>query len=97
MNESDFDDLLRSARGTFPLPSTFRHGVWRRIENDTAEVRRPWYYGILAAVARPWGTVAGLAATVSLGLWLGAITAPGEKQAQVAYANSISPFSQSRH
>jgi len=97
MNDSDFDDMLRSARTASPLPSSFRQGVWRRIENDAAEVRGSWFREILTAVTRPWGTAAGLAATVTLGLWLGAVTSPGEKQAQVAYANSISPFTQSDH
>lgn len=97
MNDSDFDDLLRSARGNFPLPSSFRQGVWRRIENDAVALGRPWWSSILTIVARPWGTVTGLAATVALGLWLGAITQPGEKQDQAAYADSISPFAQSHH
>lgn len=97
MNDSDFDDILRSARATSALPSSFRQGVWRRIENDTAKVRRSWFQDILTAVARPWGAAVGLAATVTLGLWLGAVTSPGEKQAQAAYANSISPFTQSDH
>lgn len=97
MNDSDFDDMLRSARTASPLPSSFRQGVWRRIENDAAEVRGSWFQEILTAVTRPWGTAVGLAATVTLGLWLGAITSPGEKRAQVAYANSISPFTQSDH
>jgi hypothetical protein len=98
MNDSDFDNMLRSARGDFPLPASFGSSVWRRIENDAvAPVRESGFVRLLSLVVRPWGAVTGLAATVALGLWLGAITTPGEKEAQTAYANSISPFGNAHH
>jgi hypothetical protein len=95
MNDSDFDQMLRSAKREAPLPASFRHGVWQRIENDAAEIGTSWYQGVLGAVFRPWGTAVGLAATIVLGLWLGAVSAPAEKSTLATYADSISPFHQS--
>lgn len=97
MNDPDFDDLLRSARGNLPLPSSFRQAVWRRIETDAVVSGRQWWSGVLAIITRPWGAVTGLAATVALGLWLGAVTPHGEERNRAAYADSISPFAQSHH
>jgi hypothetical protein len=97
MNDSDFDDLLRSAGGNSPLPRLFREGVWRRIENDGVQLVHPWYFGFFNALAKPWGTAAGLAATVALGLWLGAVTGPREQRTAASYAYSISPFAQADH
>jgi hypothetical protein len=98
MNDSDFDDLLRSARGESPSPHSFQSGVWRRIENDAAQVGlRPWYMRAFAAVAKPWITVAGLAATVTLGLWLGTVTSAKQQPTASEYAYSISPFAQTHH
>ncbi len=94
MNDSEFDDLLRTARGKVPLPGSFRQGVWHRIERTAAESPRglAWFQGLVAVFARPWGAATGLAATVAVGLWLGAVSIPEPKDAKVAYAESISPF-----
>lgn len=97
MNDSDFDDLLRSARGENPLPRTFRQSVWRRIESDAALKAAPWYSRALALVARPWAAATGLAATVALGFILGNITAPEDRPTAATYAYSISPFAQTHH
>jgi len=99
MNDSEFDDLLRTARGEGSLPASFRQGVWHRIESATADSPRglAWLQGLLAVLARPWGATAGVAATVAAGLWLGAATAPEAKDAKVAYAESISPFFHGNH
>jgi len=96
MNDSEFDDMLRTARGKVPLPDSFRHGVWQRVESaalDSAGAMR-WWRTAATALLRPWNAAAGLAATVALGLWLGAATAPEPKDARTAYAESISPFAQ---
>jgi hypothetical protein len=96
MNDSEFDDLLRTARGEVPLPDSFRHGVWQRVEAvafDRAGAL-PWWRSAAVAVLRPWNAAAGLAATVALGLWLGAATAPEPEDTKTAYAESISPFAQ---
>lgn len=92
MNDSDFDDFLRSARGGQPLPAAFRQGVWRRVENAQAPVPSPWPWTVLGLITRPPGAVAGLAAIVALGLWLGAVTAPDQQDDQTAYIESINPF-----
>ncbi|MEO5715863.1 MAG: hypothetical protein ABIT37_20455 [Luteolibacter sp.] len=97
MKDSEFDDLLRTTRDDVPLPLLFHQEVWQRIENAEADrspeiVRFP---PVMAAIARPWGAVAGVAAMVTLGLWLGAATVPEGKDAKLAYAQSISPFAHS--
>lgn len=94
MNDSEFDDLLRTARGEVPLPGSFRQGVWHRIESATAESARGlgWFQDLIAIFARPWAAAAGVAATVAAGLWLGAASIPEPKDAKLAYAESISPF-----
>ncbi|WP_035608010.1 hypothetical protein [Haloferula sp. BvORR071] len=97
MNDSDFDDLLRSARGDRPLPTSFRQQVWRRIENDAAALPLRWYHRVFAAVTKPWGAAAGFAATVAIGLALGLITTPKEDSSASSYAYSISPFAQTHH
>lgn len=97
MNDHDFDDLLRSARDEPPLPVTFRQGVWRRIENAQAPVPSPWYEAVIGLLSRPWGAVTGFAATIALGLWLGAATAPDKQDDQTAYIKSINPFSHTHY
>jgi hypothetical protein len=94
MNDSEFDDLLRTAKGEVPLPGSFRQGVWHRIESTAAESPRglAWFQELVAVLVRPWGAAAGVAATVAAGLWLGAASIPEAKDAKVAYAESISPF-----
>lgn len=94
MNDSEFDDLLRTVRGAFPVPPSFRQGVWHRIESIAAESPRglAWFQDLLAVFVRPWGAAAGVAATVATGLWLGAVSIPAPKDAKTAYAESISPF-----
>lgn len=98
MNDSDFDDLLRSARGENPLPRSFQSGVWRRIENDAATAgSQPWYRRACVAVTKPWVTIAGLAAMITLGLWLGIVTSAEYQPSASEYAYSISPFAQTHH
>ncbi|MES2437505.1 MAG: hypothetical protein V4584_00470 [Verrucomicrobiota bacterium] len=96
MNDSDFDNLLKSAKADVPLRDSFKQEVWQRIENletdSSPEIVR--FKPIMATITRPWSAVAGIAAMVTLGLWLGATTAPDAKDAKVAYAESISPFAQ---
>ncbi len=97
MNDSEFDDLLRATRDDVPLSPDFHHQVWQRIESADAvcspEVAR--FPPLLAAMTRPWGAIGGIAAMVTLGLWLGSTTGPDAVDAKAAYAESISPFAQS--
>jgi hypothetical protein len=99
MNDSEFDDLLRTARGETPLPPSFRQGVWHRIESAAAESAPGlgWFQELIAVFARPWAAVAGVAATVAAGMWLGAASIPEAKDAKLAYAESISPFVHANH
>ena len=97
MKDSEFDDLLRTTRDDVPLSPLFKQEVWQRIEDEEAD-RPPGMVGfppVMDAIARPWGAIAGIAAMVTLGLWLGATTAPEAKDAKLTYAQSISPFGHS--
>jgi hypothetical protein len=100
MNDSEFDDLLRTTRGPNLLPSSFRQDVWQRIDNSAAVDSSSGIIRmepIAARIARPWAAVAGIAAMVSMGLWLGALTAPGSQDAEIRYAASISPFAHAQN
>lgn len=95
MNDSEFDDLLKkAAREEAPLPPSFRHGVWHRIES--AALTRPdkssWLAALAGSFARPWAAFGSVAATIALGLWLGAASSPEAADSKVAYVQSISPF-----
>ncbi len=94
MNDSEFDELLRQTRDPAHLPPSFQQGVWHRIESADAtcppEVVK--FQPVVAALTRPWSAVASIAAMVTLGLWLGAATAPETSNTKTAYAESISPF-----
>ena len=95
MNDSDFDDFLRTARADLPLPDSFNQEVWRRIEG--VEMKSPrvvvWFHDFAAGLARPWGAATGIAATVALGLWLGSVSISDPQNPKAAYEKSISPFS----
>ncbi|HEX7262306.1 MAG TPA: hypothetical protein VF258_10865 [Luteolibacter sp.] len=95
MNDSDFDDLLRTARADLPLPDSFKQEVWHRIESVEFESPRVvvWFHDFAAGLARPWGATASIAATVALGLWLGSVSISDPQSAKVAYERSITPFS----
>ncbi len=94
MNDSELDNLLRATCDEVPLPPSFNREVWQRIENAESEVPAEIiiFPPVMNRITRPWGAVAGIAAMVTLGLWLGAATVPETKDAKQAYAESISPF-----
>lgn len=79
------------------MPDSFRSDVWNRIAAEGPH--SPWagFRSRVDDFVRPWIAVCGVTATVALGLWLGALSTPGSADAQVAYAESISPFLQSAH
>lgn len=95
MNDSDFDDFLRSARADLPLPDSFKQEVWHRIESVELESPRVvvWFHAFAAGLARPWGAATSIAATVALGLWLGSVSISDTPNTKFAYEKSISPFS----
>ena len=98
MNDPEFDQLLRATKNTPLWSPSFHQEVWLRIENAETESlpEIAKFPPIISAFERPWGAVAGIAAMVTLGLWLGATTAPETEDPQVAYAESISPFAHTR-
>jgi hypothetical protein len=99
MNDSEFDDMLRTARDEGSLPGSFRQGVWHRIESTAAETPPGlgWFEGLMAVFVRPWGAVSAVAAAVAAGLWLGAASIPEARDDKLAYAESISPFARASH
>lgn len=89
MNDSKFDDLLKSARGDTPLPNGFKQGVWYRIERMPAitpsRTQNAWLHSV-------WVKGLGVAAMVALGLWLGAVSIPGVEENRMIYVKSIHPL-----
>lgn len=94
MNDSELDDLLRSATCHGRLPETFRHGVWSRIEGLSLESGRAfgWLEDLFAVLSRPAGTAIAVASMVIFGLGIGAMSLPGSADFKVEYVKSISPF-----
>ncbi len=95
MNDNEFDDFLRSADDPVSLPPSFQQGVWHRIESrEIADIPSPIlrFQPLATRRVSPWAAAIGVAAMVTLGLWLGAITAPDADDAKLTYAESISPF-----
>jgi hypothetical protein len=95
MNDSEFDDMLRSAGvPRVPLPASFRHRVWQRIEMESAG--RSGFAGRVAEffvmLSRPWVATGSLLGAMALGVWLGAVTAEEVDDGRTAYAESVSPF-----
>ncbi len=99
MNDSDFDDFLKTARADVPLPPSFKPGVWHRIESEALEAPSGviGFQSFTSRHARPWGAAVGIAATVAFGLWLGLTTVPEPADGKVAYATSITPFARGGH
>lgn len=90
MNDSEFDQLLRSAGARPSLPADFGRSVWARIEAGEAAAAelpspaaRRWF---------PWLATTGLAAAITLGAWLGLQSRPHGEDAKAQYVRSISPF-----
>jgi hypothetical protein len=97
MNDPEFDDLLRAARGDVSLPDSFRRDVWKRIE--TQEVSRPasWAERFFGAILRPAGAATMITFMVAIGLWAGALGGPDVPDVKVSYVESISPFHSPQH
>jgi hypothetical protein len=103
MNETtlDADDtalrrLLRRSRVAPALPPRFQEGVWRRIETAAANrdaVARHWLDAVVNWLLRPKLALAGAAALMLLGAWMGVHEgAQGARQAaQARYVASVAP------
>ena len=94
MNDTEFDDMLRRARGDVPLPDSFRRDVWNRIAGEEQRTPMRWFRSLVDDIVRPWSAVCGVAAMVALGLWLGALGGPPSTDTKMVYAESVSPFLQ---
>lgn len=101
MHDSEFNDLLRSAKAVPPLPGAFQAEVWRRIETaeaDSFKLRmRNWVDGIHAMLVRPVAASAAVVLMVSAGLWFGAQVPESVRDPKLAYVESVSPFLQAHH
>lgn len=90
MNDSEFDQLLRSAGARPSLPTDFNRAVWTRIETRGAAA------ATLPATTGnrwiPWLATTGMAAAITIGVWLGLESRPQGDQAKAEYVRSISPF-----
>lgn len=95
MKDTEFDDMLRRARGDIPLPDSFRRDVWNRIAVEEQRSPMRWFHSLVDGIVRPWRAVCGVTAMVAVGLWLGALSGPRSTDPKMAYAESISPFLQS--
>lgn len=89
MNDSEFDDLIKAAGEQVPVPPSFRHSVWHRIESAAVPAARGYW---LSLFARPAVAGASVAAALAIGLWAGAIATPSGDDARLSYLESVSPF-----
>ncbi|GAA5483980.1 hypothetical protein [Haloferula sargassicola] len=94
MNNDPLDDLLRAAAQEPPLSEGFRSEVWTRIAYAEQRSVASWFHRALASLVRPLPAALTVAATVVIGAWLGLASTPTAEDAQLSYAESISPFSQ---
>lgn len=94
MNDSELDDLLRSANRQIPLPSSFRQKVWYRIESAALNEPKHWKWleSLFSVLARPFGAVAAVSALGVLGLWLGSAGMNDHGDSKLSYVESVSPF-----
>jgi len=98
MDDSEIDNLLRSANQQISLPRSFRRKVWSRIESSATDAPRAvlWMDKILASLARPVGAAATVTLVGVLGFWLGvtgSIEGADEgADAKLAYVETVSPF-----
>jgi len=93
MDDSEIDDLLRSANQQVSIPRSFRRKVWSRIENSAMDSPRAvvWIHRILTTLTRPVGAAATITLVAVLGLWLGA-AGPDGSDAKLDYVKTVSPF-----
>ncbi len=97
--------LLRSWQPEAPLPPRFQEAVWQRIERADANVRIPFWEGLLArieaALARPALAVSYVAVVLFAGLGAGYWHAEGRTvQAQsewrTRYVQTVDPYQMPR-
>lgn len=94
MNDSELDELLRSANREVPVPASFRHSVWQRIESAALDEKRPlmWLERMITALARPAGAITAVSVFGLLGLWLGFASVRDQANIKLSYVESVSPF-----
>jgi hypothetical protein len=93
MDDSEIDNLLRSANQQISLPKSFNRNVWNRIESSEMDSSRAvvWIDRIFTTLTRPVGAAATITLAAVLGLWLGS-TGLDATDAELNYAKTVSPF-----
>jgi hypothetical protein len=101
MKDSDLDQLLKDCVTPVTPSASFTRDVWLRVEAtelDTWQVRADRVMErFLGLFALPPVAVATCAAMVVVGAWFGLNPAQSARSAELAYIQSVSPFSQSPH
>lgn len=94
MKDSELDQLLRASIVPAPLPPSFQHDVWSRIQSHAAApgLFRITMERFLGFFAVPSVAAATCAAMVVTGVWLGLNSQVSTPTGDVAYLQSISPF-----
>lgn len=99
MNDSKFDNLLRSARVEVPLPGAFQAEVWRRIareQDDTLKSRFAQFVrSLFEVLSNPVAATVMVLTIVLAGLWFGSMNPAAAHDAKIAYVQSVSPFAAS--
>jgi len=98
MNDSELDQLLKDCRSPVLTPAGFQRNVWLRIETSEAT---GWLARMYRALDRgfafftlPPVAVATCTAMVAVGAWFGLQQKATPQSAEIAYIQSVSPFSQ---
>lgn len=94
--DSGFDELLRSAEVTVPLPGAFQAEVWRRIAvaqetSFKARLERV-LENVFGTLTRPVTASVMVLGMISAGLWFGSLGTEPVRDAKLAYVQSVSPF-----
>ncbi len=97
MNDSELDEMLRSARPGPALDPNFKSQVWRRIEFSSTETFSftDWLEKFLTPLTQPVFAAAAVFSMTVLGFGLGAVMRPQAQDYKVAYIQSVSPFASS--
>jgi len=99
--DSELRRLLQEAHPVPALPPRFQEGVWRRLEQEELRLEevspRTWLDRWVQQLFRPGFAVAGLAALMLTGGWLGLRSGDTRVQQmeQTRYLASVSPFHRS--
>ena len=98
MKDSELDQLLKDCGTCVRPPAGFQRNVWLRIETSEATGRLARMYRVLdrglAFFTLPPVAVATCTAMVAVGAWFGLQQNGTPPSAEIAYIQSVSPFSE---